>query len=905
MKKLFKTILCLCLCLCTFSTVLFTSGMINVSAQTTSSSTKEDNSNALTISKEDYLDRVKGAWVGAWIANFTGLPTEFLYTNTYAPSDSVNPSNDVDWAVSDVYITDDDTSLEYMFLHMMEVYGANDITYADMPAEWVYHIQDWIWVGNESARNLMREGYLPPYTGRFGYNSSPEAIDAQIECEVFGMLTPGMLSNCKDRTIWWMEVIGDGIVLDNSAFYAMLVADAFFSKDIHTSMDKVRSYFDDNSQTAKIYDRCKELHDADPNNWQTARQALKDNYFYNGDTLDCQINFAMTILALMYGDNDYKKTVSIGVCAGFDNDCNAATAATIIGVMQGYSNLPTDLKEASGLTYINTNRPGLKSTDADELANRCAIQAEEIILNAGGSVENGIYTLVDGEFKANPNNILVTRKTTSQHASWTYTNMDKFYNAKYADSHGYGTTKVGATAELKFTGSEITIYAPTSVNGGSFNIKIDDVDYGTAYLSSAETFTVGKFISVSYDQIIKKIRGLSSGEHTLTLTTLEEGKFHSIDYVETSIDNPTESEVEEYGALNLARTNMLTPICSVYAPTGVGAGGGDIGVICDGRFFGASTPSMSQYDTFLGKDSLGAFISKDFEDYIGYSFSKELSVNTLIFNEGGHWGEDGGWFANGTMRVEVLLGDVWTSVEYTISPAYPNANTNSAFGTWGDNYVISFEEVVASGVRLIGTGGGNAKIVSCGELEVYCVTSTEQLFTNVNLARMGLVNPICSVPTPQGTGAGGGSINVICDGTFYNSNMASGTQYDTYLGKDGGGNLISKDFEDYIGYTFKQTAKINRLIFNEGGHWGEDGGWFANGSMRVEILLNGTWTAIDYVISPAYPNGNANSVFGVWGETYTITFAEVVCDGIRLIGTPGGNYKIVSCGELEVYGGLA
>ena len=72
--------------------------------------------------------------------------------------------------------------------------------------------------------------------------------------------------------------------------------------------------------------------------------------------------------------------------------------------------------------------------------------------------------------------------------------------------------------------------------------------------------------------------------------------------------------------------------------------------------------------------------------------------------------------------------------------------------------------------------------------------------------------------------------------------------------------------------------------------------------MRVEALINGIWTAVEYNISPSYPNSNQLSSFGLAGETYVITVNVEAAQGIRLIGTPGGNNKLISCGELEVYG---
>lgn len=660
------------------------------------------------ISKETLKDKMKGGWLGELWGNFTGLPTEFKFTVT------PNPAEKVDWILSDTYVTDDDTSMEYTFLHMMEVYGANTITYQDMPKEWLYHFQDYIWEGNYYARELMKQGYVPPETGKIGINKAAEALDAQIECEIFGFVTPGMLQNCKERTTWWMAAVGDGTVLDNSAFYAMLCSNGFFENDIYKSMETVRSYFDDNCQTSYIYDSVKEIYENNKTDWRLGRRLVNDK-FATSYALDNKINFAMTILSLFYGENDYEKTVQTAILAGYDNDCNAATCGAIMGIMKGYSGLPKHLVDASGTYYRNTNRPGLASNSIDELADRMLVQAEEIILSAGGVKNGSSYIIFDNSFTPAVATNDYFKPISCLDSSFTYKDMHKFYNPNFLSSYGYGSTKKGSSVEFTFTGTEIEIVSATSLNGGSFALEIDGKKYGNIDLTSAETYCLGKFESMSYDQTIKKVRYLEDKQHTVKLTCLEEGKFHSIDYINVVC---TEDEYYEDTTLNIARTKAATPITSVYAPIGTGAGGGGIGAICDGHYYMAGEHSSLQYDSFYGFSG-SSLIAKEHEDYVGYEFSRTFSIGKLIFNEGGHWGTDGGWFADGTMRVEALINGTWTAVEYTISPSYPNSNQLSSFGQGGETYIITVNVEAAQGIRLIGNPGGNCKLISCGELEVY------------------------------------------------------------------------------------------------------------------------------------------------------------------------------------------
>lgn len=662
---------------------------------------------AKTITVQTLKNKIEGGWLGALWGNFTGLPTEFKFI------DRPGTYDDLEWAVSQSYVTDDDTSFEYTFLHMMEVYGVDDITYRDMPAEWIYHFQDYLWEGNYNAMMLMKQGVVPPETGKKGVNKAAEAIDAQIECEIFGMITPGMLENCYGRTKWWMAAVGDGVVLENSAFYAMLCADAFFSDDIYESLRRVRSYFGAGTETAQMYDFVKLLHDADPDDWHSARSAVHARY-YNGYVLDCRINFAATLLALFYGNNEYKKTVEIGVLAGYDNDCNAATAGTIMGIMCGMDGLPTELLEKSGTYYRNTNRPGLNSSTLSQIAERIAAQAEQVILNAGGVKNGGEFTVYDVAFSPSDYGVTYTKSVNVTDDGWSFNGMNKFSDSKYKGGTGYGTTVKGGHAEFKFTGTEVSIVGTTSVNGGRFALTLDGKDCGIIDLGAEETVTVGKWIPVSYGQTLRKLRGLENTEHTLRLTALDDGKWHSVDYAEIEC---TEDEYYDAEGINYARTAAATPICSVPAPLGTGAGGGGIGVICDGMYF--TGHSSTQYDSFLGFKNDGTLYPKDYEDYVGYSFDRPLTLSKLVFQEGGHWGDDGGWFANGDLRVQVYFDGQWRDIAFDISPSYPIGNSNAALGAQGSFYTFTFEPIQADGVRIIGAPGGRQKLISCGELEVY------------------------------------------------------------------------------------------------------------------------------------------------------------------------------------------
>jgi hypothetical protein len=171
--------------------------------------------------------------------------------------------------------------------------------------------------------------------------------------------------------------------------------------------------------------------------------------------------------------------------------------------------------------------------------------------------------------------------------------------------------------------------------------------------------------------------------------------------------------------VNIAREDGVTIIASVMTPGAAGGGNKDISIIKDGAYFTNVSDRKQQYDTFLGFDSNGALIPKDYEDYIGYEFSEEKTFTSLMFQEGGHW-DGGGWFANGTIRVEVKVDGTWQEVATTFSKPYPNANQKGSFGGFGEKFTITLKTpTTGTAIRLIGVAGGPQKLISCAELEVY------------------------------------------------------------------------------------------------------------------------------------------------------------------------------------------
>jgi len=103
-----------------------------------------------TINRTEYLDKLKGFWLGVSIANWTGLPTENDRTDfPFYTDDDFGPGG-FDYVLDpDPWGADDDSDIEYVYQHAIEQYGNYKLTGEQISQEWRDHIAlPRLWVSN-------------------------------------------------------------------------------------------------------------------------------------------------------------------------------------------------------------------------------------------------------------------------------------------------------------------------------------------------------------------------------------------------------------------------------------------------------------------------------------------------------------------------------------------------------------------------------------------------------------------------------------------------------------------------------------------------------------------------------------------------------------------------------------
>ena len=318
-----------------------------------------------------------------------------------------------------------------------------------------------------------------------------------------------------------------------------------------------------------------------------------------------------------------------------------------------------------------------------------------------------------------------------------------------------------------------------------------------------------------------------------------------------------------------------TPICSVENPWG--SGNKDMNVFCDGIIPSTSDSSAAlQYDTYCGGGELDSL-------YVGMRFDRTVSITGVKFTEGLHFW-DGGWFEKAPV-LELLIGGNWVEAATVIDgKAYPDANNMTTHGLPFESYTFRLEKPTeCDGVRFRGKPGGGAHFISVAEITPLTNDGS------VTVSRRPAV--ICSVGAP--TGGGSQDIGVICDGIIPSASSANDKmQYDTYVGEN-------PDAFTYFGYLFTSERSVSGLIFTEGNHF-NNGGWFKNGSVKIQILTADGWIDAECDGNDGYPIGDDFDTFTPGYQSYTFRLKEAKnCMGIRIAGTAGG-VGFVSVSELTV-----
>ena len=410
--------------------------------------THKGSEETLIVSRARYQDQLYGFWLGQCIANWTGLVTEMdkvgnigevktgaFYTRdnwgqpdlpniwSETPSDL---SQNIDFVLrdtSEVWGADDDTDIEYMYQHLMDVHQSPILSAEQIREGWLKHIkaeeENFLWVSNQRAFDLMREGILPPATSDPNHNEHYDMIDAQLTTELFGLLAPARPHVALSMAHLPIRVAARANAAYIAEFYVVMHALAARTDDreplgnqLQWMAMKAREHLPDSTYAAKMFDFVKQKH-ASGMKWEQTRDAIyqryqvdqMDGYEITSDSLYCNgcfaagINFAASLVSLFYGEGDLKETIKIGALTGWDSDNPMATWGGLIGFMLGKEGIEKAFgRQFSNRFNIHRTRQHFPNEGIDRFEDMAAtglrIIDRVVVQEMGGTIEaDGIWRI--------------------------------------------------------------------------------------------------------------------------------------------------------------------------------------------------------------------------------------------------------------------------------------------------------------------------------------------------------------------------------------------------------------------------------------------------------------------------------------------------------------------------------
>ena len=390
------------------------------------------------IDKEEYSNKLEGFWLGQSIANWTGLITEmdkignigeiktgnFYTRENWSKKDEPNiwsPNNKyetIDFVLrnkNEIWGSDDDTDIEYMYQELLFQSNETVLSPKDIRDGWLKHMkieeENFLWVSNQKAFDLMNQGFLPPETSNPKFNEHFDMIDAQLTTEIFGLLSPTnykyalKMSNLPVRT----TSRGDAALI--SEFYIIIHSLAStinqsnpIDKELIKISDLASDVLDKNSYSFKMYDYVKKKFESGIK-WEQTRDSIYNRYQVNqmdgyditSRELYCNgcfasgINFASSLVSYFYGKGDFKETIKIASLSGWDSDNPASTWGGLLGFIHGKTKIENIFNKPLSNKYnIHRTRQNFENNGLDNFKNmskKGLSIIDNVVLKTGGFID--------------------------------------------------------------------------------------------------------------------------------------------------------------------------------------------------------------------------------------------------------------------------------------------------------------------------------------------------------------------------------------------------------------------------------------------------------------------------------------------------------------------------------------
>lgn len=353
---------------------------------------KKDGIMAATVS--EFHNRVLGCWMGKNIGGTLGMPVEWKR--------QINDFTFYTQKLGGEPLPNDDLDIQLLWLVALEQRGIR-LNAQDLAEYWCNYITPH-WVEYGTGKMNMRAGLMPPLCGDYG-NDYRDSCGSFIRTEIWACIAPAN-PMVAVRYAYNDSILdhGHGEGTWAALFVAAVESAAFVVGDLRKLVEIGLSYIPEDCGVAKAVRHTIACFDKKMT-WQDTRDEILRHFrgstffgwrncisdrdfekgFYDGKPgWDAPSNIAILVLGLLYGGDDFEKTICVAVNCGEDTDCTAATAGSIWGIMHGYDKIPQKWIDPIGRTIktITINMGdigGSIAKDVDNLTDRTKTVASTVV----------------------------------------------------------------------------------------------------------------------------------------------------------------------------------------------------------------------------------------------------------------------------------------------------------------------------------------------------------------------------------------------------------------------------------------------------------------------------------------------------------------------------------------------
>jgi ADP-ribosylglycohydrolase len=307
--------------------------------------------NKMTL-PNDYVNRAYAGVLGKIIGVYLGRPFEgWTYDRIMTELGEVNYYVHEKLKVP-LIVTDDDIAGTFTFLRALPDHGnSRDLTPAQIGESWLNYliykrtILAWGGMGSlteHTAYLRLKKGIQAPESGSIAMNGvvMAEQIGAQIFIDGWAMVAPGDPQLAAELARKAGSVSHDGEALYGAMMLAAMEAQAFVEPDLNALIDTGLRFIPANSTIYRLVNDLRDWRAAEPD-WRKTREKIVEKYGYSVYPGNCHMvpNHALMHLGLLYGDDDFQKTLMIVNTSGWDTDCNSGNIGCLMGIKNGLAGI--------------------------------------------------------------------------------------------------------------------------------------------------------------------------------------------------------------------------------------------------------------------------------------------------------------------------------------------------------------------------------------------------------------------------------------------------------------------------------------------------------------------------------------------------------------------------------------